>query len=321
MLSIIIPIYNAEEFIDSAIQQILKEGLDSFEIILVDNNSTDHSWRILEAWAARQAEVKIFKESKQGAGVARNKGFKQAVGEFVYFFDVDDVIVRGALVAMLELLRKETLAAAVYGGRKVVQNRKNRPIYKPASWQIHEPPVLGLYWFRNFSQLPGTPAFMHRACILKNSDLFPENAKIGEDAFFHIKLGLKEKIIELSTPVFHYYRHPKSTVTKNNAIKSRTQTYWEQYLNLYIPYYHNKKTIAAFDELLHRKLKGSFLKLILEGKTYGRRKEIQHQLLKQLETTKPFFIFKLLSDILVLTGSVFLYKLIVYYYPFKGFKI
>lgn len=314
MISIIIPVYNGEKFIVSAIEQILKQNLASFEIIFVDNNSTDSSLQILQKKAQKDARINVFTEKKQGAGAARNTGVQQAKGDYIYFFDVDDFLVQGALELMRKTLEDNPEISSVFGESLKVKTRsEHKSIDSNVTYTIKETPYWGMEWFKNFSKLTGTPSFLHRKNIFQIIGYFPEEIKVGEDAFFHIKLGLNLKIIKLNQVVFLYYRHSDSTVSKNNRNSSRDQIYWNQYINLYKPYQMEAKTPKAFQELLHKKLYTSIFKLLIATPGLKKRVKLSSQLLKEMEPIKLPFLFKMYMWLIILTRSSFLYKLFAFY--------
>lgn len=91
MVSIIIPIYNVEKYIDRGMKNILSQTYQDFEVILVDDGSTDGSPALCDAWAARYDQIRVFHKENGGSGSARNLGIENASGEYIYFFDIDDL--------------------------------------------------------------------------------------------------------------------------------------------------------------------------------------------------------------------------------------
>lgn len=89
-VSIIMPVYNSEEFLKEAIDSLLAQSLKNIEIITVDDGSTDGSLQILREYAQKDNRVRVFTQKNQYAGVARNLGLKHAKGEYVLFLDSDD---------------------------------------------------------------------------------------------------------------------------------------------------------------------------------------------------------------------------------------
>lgn len=91
-LSIIIPMYNVEKYLDRCIQSLVKHNLKNTEIILVDDGSPDNSGKIAEAWAEKYDYIKVFHTENHGLAEARNFGIKQACGKYVTFIDSDDYV-------------------------------------------------------------------------------------------------------------------------------------------------------------------------------------------------------------------------------------
>ena len=91
-ISVIIPVYNTEKYINKCINSVLNQTLSNIEIIVVDDGSTDHSCEIIEQYKIKDNRIKIIRQKNLYAGVARNNGLKNAIGEYVYFLDSDDFI-------------------------------------------------------------------------------------------------------------------------------------------------------------------------------------------------------------------------------------
>lgn len=89
-VSVIIPVYNSQEFIGGCLQQVLAQSLQEIEIVCVDDGSTDDSADIISQAAQRDSRVKLIRQKNAGPGPARNVGIAAATGEFVTFLDADD---------------------------------------------------------------------------------------------------------------------------------------------------------------------------------------------------------------------------------------
>lgn len=91
-ISVIIPVYNVERFLSRCIESVLNQTYDDFEIICVNDGSPDNSAFILENYSQKDKRIKVITQKNQGLSMARNNGFENAVGEYVYFLDSDDAI-------------------------------------------------------------------------------------------------------------------------------------------------------------------------------------------------------------------------------------
>ena len=91
-ISVIIPVFNAAVYIEKCIQSVLNQTFTSWELILIDDGSTDNSFEIIRNFAEGDGRIRAFHQENSGAGMARNKGIENAVGDYVVFLDSDDYI-------------------------------------------------------------------------------------------------------------------------------------------------------------------------------------------------------------------------------------
>ena len=95
-LSVVVPVYNAEGTLSRCIDSLLQQEVEGYEVLLVDDGSTDGSFALMEAYQKRRPDViRIFQKPNGGQGDARNFGMDQARGEFLTFVDSDDFVVEG----------------------------------------------------------------------------------------------------------------------------------------------------------------------------------------------------------------------------------
>lgn len=114
-ISIIIPVYNVEKWIRRAVEALQKQTFDDFEIILVDDGSTDSSGSICDSLAAEDSRITVIHQENAGAATARNNGIQQARGEYLYFMDGDDWCEEDMLYVMHRLAVKHQLNLVVTG--------------------------------------------------------------------------------------------------------------------------------------------------------------------------------------------------------------
>jgi len=100
-VSVIIPAYNVEEYIEETLQSFLNQTLKDIEIIIVDDGSTDSTCKILEKYRRMDDRISILHQENKGAGIARNFGMANATGEYLYFFDGDDYCIPAFLQSVV----------------------------------------------------------------------------------------------------------------------------------------------------------------------------------------------------------------------------
>lgn len=96
-ISVIVPVYNCEDYLEESLGSILNQTFNDIEIICIDDGSTDDSLRILRKMASSDSRIEVFAQENKGAGAVRNYGMTKALGDYVYFFDADDFLENDAL--------------------------------------------------------------------------------------------------------------------------------------------------------------------------------------------------------------------------------
>lgn len=89
-LSIIVPVYNVEEYLDRCIRSVLRQSFNNFELLLIDDGSEDRSGRICDLYADKDSRVRVLHKENEGVSIARNMGMMMARAEYIAFVDADD---------------------------------------------------------------------------------------------------------------------------------------------------------------------------------------------------------------------------------------
>ena len=92
-ISIIMPVYNSETFLYLAVESVKRQTMKEWELLLIDDGSSDASGRLCDAYAKEDARIRVFHQENQGITKTRNRGIKEARGEFITFIDNDDELV------------------------------------------------------------------------------------------------------------------------------------------------------------------------------------------------------------------------------------
>lgn len=115
MVSVIIPVYNGECYLEQTIDSIRNQSLRDLEIILVDDGSTDNSHAIMERMAREDIRIRVFHQENRGPSAARNLGIENALGEWIYFIDADDVAHQDALLRLVSVAKKNNTRVVIGG--------------------------------------------------------------------------------------------------------------------------------------------------------------------------------------------------------------
>lgn len=107
MVSVIVPIYNVEEYLEECLESIRNQTYTNIEVILVNDGSTDGSREICESYCEKDIRFRLINQENQGQSVARNRGVKESVGQYIMFVDSDDVVNTDALEVLLPYMKTD----------------------------------------------------------------------------------------------------------------------------------------------------------------------------------------------------------------------
>lgn len=241
LVSIVVPFYNHRHLIKRAAENLFKQSYRNWELILVDNNSSDGSGEVAQALAKEYPEkIRYAYQGIRGIPYAYNKGLAEARGEYICFLDVDDEFPPTKLANQVPILEGHPEAGMVYGLTRRIYVRDGRNIIQDAGIAhegVNEPPYLGIDWINCLYHLPQNGAALVRTSIARGIGGFPQNLLMGnDDAAFLIKLALNYKVWFLPKEAIYYYRHPQSEGARLNREQSVTLRYIDTYASWVVPY-------------------------------------------------------------------------------------
>ena len=115
MVSVVLPIYNVEKYLERCLKSIVNQTYKNLEIILVDDGSTDSCSDICEEWAKKDERIKVIHKTNAGLGMARNTGIENAKGEYICFFDSDDYVALDTVEKAYSLAKKTDADIVTFG--------------------------------------------------------------------------------------------------------------------------------------------------------------------------------------------------------------
>lgn len=195
MISVIIPVYNAEKFIDRAVQSVLCQMDGSIELILVDDGSTDRSGTICDTYAAEYPLIRVIHKENGGLSSARNTGMRIAQGEYISFLDADDYVDSNSYNQLIPILREFSPDCLDFGWRYVNSYGVSAPNYHGVTKNtllsrqtIRDtilPPLLNIVKDDAHFIFPYTWNKVYKVSVLReNNVLFDETRRTWEDRPF-----------------------------------------------------------------------------------------------------------------------------------------
>jgi glycosyltransferase involved in cell wall biosynthesis len=209
LVSIIIPIYNAEKYLSECIYSCLCQSYENLQIVLVNDGSLDNSEKICKEFEDRDNRILYIRQDNAGANKARELGVKNAKGEWIFFVDADDVIEKNALQILIDNSKeKEIIVANIEDGIGCV------PINTIIS-SITSENYIKLLLKRKI--LLGPMAKLCKKTLFTPFTFdIPDSIKIGEDMVMNIRLALEAKSVKLLPDVIYKYNRTTGVTAKKS---------------------------------------------------------------------------------------------------------
>ena len=218
LLSVIIPIYNVEKYLDNCFHTLQQQSFKDFEIICINDGSTDNSQKIIQTYKNKDQRIKIINQCNKGLSAARNTGIKAAKGTYIAFFDPDDSLNPDIYHYLIKTANKHHLEIVMCGFQTVPNknivlpnfpfNKKTKVLeFLKHNKKIHSSNDLCYSWRFLFK----------REWLIKNEILFNEKIRYAEDMVFNLKAILSAQYIYLINKPLYYYRvnNPNSIMRSN----------------------------------------------------------------------------------------------------------
>ncbi len=231
-VSVIIPVYNVEQYLRECLNSVIKQTLKEIEIICVDDGSTDNSLDILREYAEKDHRITIITQKNLHAGVARNAGLAIAKGEYLSFLDSDDFFELNMLEETYNLAKKENTEIVFYQYKKY--NNETRKIEQTEGINILFPTNKDGYSVQNTKDIadklfticnpmPWNKLLKHS--FITDEQIYFQSLKASNDVYFSlVAIACANKIALLYKP-YVYYRHNRKDSLKNNRDKAPLNFY------------------------------------------------------------------------------------------------
>lgn len=203
-ISIVVPVYQAQDYLNECINSLLAQEFQDFELILIDDGSTDASAEMCDSFVQKDARVRVFHQKNAGVSAARNRGIAQARGEYIAFVDADDWVERSFL---------SNLYATIGDAQIVLCGVDDGEEYRPP---------METFRFQKMATMPSRYAKLvytnyainklyRRDLLLPVGPRFVESMKRGEDAMFIASCLTRCEFVAVCPKILYHYReNPKS---------------------------------------------------------------------------------------------------------------
>lgn len=232
-ISVIIPVYNIEEYLDKCIQSILLQNFSEYEVILVDDGSTDKSGKICDEYSQKYSQIKVIHQANKGLGGARNTGIEAACGEYLLFVDSDDSVKENMFSFLYNTAFENDSDMVLFGMDYIDEDGKIIETKRPLDSGIRN--ICSDERMEIFSVNPyAWNKLYRRELFIKNNIRYPERMWY-EDLCVTPKIILCADRLTLTDKVFYNYLQRKSSImhVKNTDRNSDMLAVVTDVLNFY----------------------------------------------------------------------------------------
>lgn len=228
LISVIIPVYNVELYLNECIESVVNQSYDNLEIILIDDGSTDNSPTICDNWAKKDTRIRVIHKINAGLGKARNSGLQVATGEYVTFLDSDDFI-DSDLYSYITPILEQTKADCLKFGMTNFRDKKDleKSVRSNQLTVINDTNTIRLIAKLIFEYYPSIDQKLYhidasccwgvfkRSVIIDHNIYFPsERELLSEDYIFHFDYLMHTSTLVFCENTYYHYRVNFNSLSK-----------------------------------------------------------------------------------------------------------
>lgn len=222
LFSIVVPVYNVEQFLDKCVRSILEQTYNNFELILVDDGSTDRSAQVCDKYKKEDCRITVIHKKNGGLVSARKAGISVAKGDYAVCVDSDDWIDKNHLQELARIIHDNSPDIICFGHYEVLEGKKKKftiPFRKGLYKKIDLEKEIYPQLIRTEVATAFPPTIWAKAYKIDlyrtEQLLVDDRIKIGEDAACTIPCMMRASSVYILDKALYYYRHNNISMTKN----------------------------------------------------------------------------------------------------------
>lgn len=236
LISVIVPVYNVEKYLDRCVQSIVNQTYKNLEIILVDDGSPDNCGKMCDDWAQKDSRIKVVHKANGGLSDARNAGMAVATGEYIAFVDSDDWVEVDFVVSIINIIKSENCKVAGCNFRKVRDKTQDVSIENYNLKVFKENEIMSAIIDESIKQVVWNK--IYTADLIRN--ILFEKGKYHEDEFWSYQVFAKtDKYAETEYVGYNYFQRESSimgeqySIRRLDAVEAKVQR--QVFMDTYFP--------------------------------------------------------------------------------------
>ena len=232
-ISVLMPVYNSEKFLEETVQAVINQSYTNWELILVDDGSTDNSKKLCDELRKKENRIKFIDKKNTGVSDTRNVALKNAKGQYVVFVDSDDLIHKDYLKLLVNSMNKYNtdLSVCNFIERKISSTGKvddiNREFCPKEVMEMSEMKDYIMDFGNSGLLNPLWNKIYKREIIENNNITFDEKVETGEDFIFNLQYFRKTKKISFIKEMLYYYIRRNNNSITYKYIENMYEKGWE----------------------------------------------------------------------------------------------
>ena len=231
-ISVIVPVYNVEAYLERCVESILKQTYSNLEILLVNDGSTDKSGELCDQLALRDQRIRVIHKENGGLSDARNRGIDEASSDLIGFIDSDDYIDEDMYETLYRHLRESNADLSMCGHYDVFHQIPEKQVSEIKTWELSSVEAIKMVMEAKILSVTAVNKLYKKELF---SHLKFEVGKIAEDAFIMIRLLDQCQKVVATNEKKYYYVHRENSIT--------TQKFSLKFLNVIEAYEQNANII------------------------------------------------------------------------------
>lgn len=249
-VSVVIPVYNVENFLKKAIESLIVQTLKDMEFIFINDGSTDNSLKIIEHYQKKDGRIKVINKKNEGAGIARNKGLELATGDYIGFLDSDDQISKNFFEILYNKAKQNNydIVQCNYCDKKdnKYSDKKYRFIRQEIEIKDKNRSEFINNYFLKYSYGGEVWSKIYKRKLLKSNNIyFEDNKKVfGEDLLFNLYCFFFAEKIGFIDDALYYH-----SIREGSLMHSKQNDLVDRVLNIVFMFIKKSKELDLYDSI------------------------------------------------------------------------
>ena len=289
LVTIVVPVYNVEQYLDRCIESIVNQTYNNIEIILVDDGSPDNCPQMCDDWARKDNRIKVIHKENNGLGMARNSGIEIATGSYILFVDSDDYIAPQTIEKCIAEFDRMQSDVVMFGRFETYADGtiKEKPIVTDECYfcneQVLNDILPGLFTYKRATGVSSC-CKMYNLNLIKDANITYKSEReiLSEDAIFNLELFYYVKSVSVIRECFYYYFKNNNSLSRGykKNLQELNNVFFEESVLICEKYGYHNRLIDSIRARYHIYAFAGMKQIKTSGFSKGKKKKLLNNFFK-----------------------------------------